>query len=161
MENSDGVFGDTYSKNYDTIYGKKDYEAECELAINLMKMYMPEKPVTVLDLGCGTGNHALILSRKGFEVSGVDISDEMLEIADEKAKSSDLKIDFFNGDIRNFNIDRKFDSAIMMFAVLGYQNSNGDLINCLKSIRNHLKKGSILVFDCWCGPPKNQERRLS
>ena len=45
-----------------------------------------------------------------------------------------------------------------MFAVVGYQNSNEDLINCFKSIRNHLKKGSVLIFDCWYGPAVLSEK---
>jgi ubiquinone/menaquinone biosynthesis C-methylase UbiE len=75
-----------------------------------------------LDLGCGTGDHALPLAKRGYQVVGVDRSAGMLKSARKKAASGqvDGKPNFYHGDIRSFHVEQSFDASLMMFAVLGY-----------------------------------------
>jgi SAM-dependent methyltransferase len=147
------VFQREYSDAYDSLYQEKDYPFECDVIEQILGRSASGKVATVLDLGCGTGGHALELARRGYQVVGIDRSEAMLERA--RAKSAGhLKgtAAFRQGNIRDFVLDERFDAAIMMFAVLGYQTTNADVIAALKNTRRHLRTGSILIFDCWYGP---------
>jgi SAM-dependent methyltransferase len=149
------IFSKEYSDVYDDLYKEKDYDGECELIVNCIHNYskIPFNLVkSILDMGCGTGNHAIRLAEEGYEVTGVDVSDEMLNIAVSKTYYKDLPLDFIQSDIRTFNDGKKYDVIIMMFAVLGYQQSNEDVIAALKTVSKHLKEGGIFVCDLWYGP---------
>jgi SAM-dependent methyltransferase len=143
---------DHYSRFYDLLYSEKDYEAECDFLENLWKRYADREIRTILDLGCGTGGHALPLAKRGYSVSGVDMSPQMLSIADKKAESSKLSIHWQSGDIRSVRLERVFDTVISMFAVIGYQTENKDVSDAFKTARLHLKPGSLFIFDVWFGP---------
>jgi SAM-dependent methyltransferase len=146
------IFGSSYSDSYDLLYEEKDYDAECDVLERIFREY-GEKPITsILDLGCGTGNYALRLAQRRYEVWGVDLSESMLEIAREKIRNTHATIEFFHSDISSIQLDRQFDAAIMMFAVLGYQNTNEQIIKTLKNINTHLNTGGLLIFDVWYGP---------
>ena len=79
------VFQD-YAQYYDVIYQKKSYQRECNFILNLASLYGAKNVKTILDLGCGTGNHLLPFLKKGYDASGVDCSREMLSLAREKIK---------------------------------------------------------------------------
>ena len=73
------VFG-KYAKYYDLLYQDKNYSKEADYIDRLIKTYHPESK-TILDLGCGTGRHDILLAEKGFFLTGVDSSKEMLSAA--------------------------------------------------------------------------------
>lgn len=148
------VFGPTYARAYDAFYGDKDYGAECDLVERLLKQYAPGPVRTVLDLGCGTGNHAVLLAERGYDVTGVDVSESMLEQARKKAATTPEggKAVFRHGDIRDVDLRQSFDAGLLMFAVLGYQLDNEDVLATLRNVRRHLRPGAPLVFDVWYGP---------
>jgi SAM-dependent methyltransferase len=146
------IFGSSYSDSYDLLYDEKDYDAECDVLERIFREYA-EKPITsILDLGCGTGNYALRLAQRGYEVCGVDLSESMLEIARKKMQKTSTAIHFFHSDITTFQLNQQFDAAIMMFAVLGYQHTNEQIAKTLKNTSAHLKSGGLLIFDVWYGP---------
>ena len=148
------VFGSTYAGAYDAMYYDKDYQAECDLVHGLFKQYGQGPIKSVLDLGCGTGNHVFPLVERGCELVGVDLSEGMLTRA--RAKAASLghanKPTFHQGDVRTADVGRTFDACLMMFAVLGYQLENADVLAALKTARKHLKPGGLFVFDVWYGP---------
>ena len=146
------VFGSLYADIYDSIYRNKDYDEECNIIRTLFNSYGDGCILSVLDLGCGTGNHALRLADMGYRVAGVDRSEEMLDIARVKSEEKGLLVALYHGDIKSVAIDQMFDAAILMFAVLGYQTTNNDLIQTLRNVRRHLRVGGLLVFDVWYGP---------
>ena len=141
-----------YSDYYDAFYQNKDYKKEVMFLEMVMKKYSRRKVKDVLSLGCGTANHDIILAKKGFKIFGIDKSKAMLKIAGNRAKKSNLDIKFKHGDVRNFKVNKKFDFAMAMFNVIGYQIENQDIEKTLKSIYKTLKKDSLFVFDCWYGP---------
>ncbi len=141
-----------YAKYYDLVYQDKDYKAECDFLQSIFSKYFSKPVRTILDLGCGTGGHALILAEKGYKVAGVDLSREMLEVARKKAKERRLNIEFIQGDIRNMGLNQKFDAVISMFAVISYQITNEDLMSVFKTASRHLKKNGLFIFDAWFGP---------
>ena len=151
---SDAVFKQGYADQYDLFYGDKDYESECDLLEQAFQRYSKESAQTILDLGCGTGNHSIPLARRGYKVHGVDLSEDMLAHAVEKAQKETIKYPpvFSQGDVRSVDLGKQFDAALMMFAVLGYQLTNEDVIATLRTVRNHLKPGGLFIFDVWYGP---------
>jgi len=101
-----------YAEYYDILYQDKDYEAECDFLEQIFARYAQHPVRTILDLGCGTGGHALPLARRGYEVTGVDLSEHMLERARQKAAEAGLAISFHQGDIRSLNLGCTFDAVI-------------------------------------------------
>jgi len=150
---SDLVFGQAYADQYDLLYHDKDYEAECDVLEEIFRRYADEPVHTLLDLGCGTGNHALPLARRGYQVTGVDRSPDMLAQARQKALSEAQGAPIFcEGDVRQVELSQPFDAVLMMFAVLGYQLTNQDVLAALCAVRRHLKPGGLFVYDVWYGP---------
>ena len=147
-------FGSVYATYYDALYIEKDYEAECDLIEKLLRKYTDGRIDSILDLGCGTGNHALPLARRRFQVIGVDRSEFMIEQARKKAAASGRAPadHFYCADIRSVDLGREFDAALMMFAVLGYQLDNADVLATLRTVRRHLRLRGLLLFDVWYGP---------
>jgi SAM-dependent methyltransferase len=150
------VFGKEYADQYDTFYHDKDYEAECDLIEEVFRRYADKPVKSILDLGCGTGNHAIPLARRGYQVTGVDRSSEMVEHAKAKLQSqtlpSQLQPQFLEGDVRSLDLGNTFDAVLMMFAVLGYQLTNDDVLAGLRTVRRHLRPGGLFVCDVWYGP---------
>ena len=146
------IFGPAYAGAYDAFYAEKDYDAECDMIEGAFRRHAAAPVRTVLDLGCGTGNHALRLARRGYAVTGIDLSSEMLRRAYAKAEGAGLAVDFRQGDVRYFDADATFDAALLMFAVLGYQHDDDDVLETFRNIRRHLRRGGLLAFDAWYGP---------
>ena len=146
--NADMSFKD-YAAYYDLIYRDKDYEKEVDFIEELFgEIIGASNPKKILELGCGTGNYTKIMVDRGYEVTAVDISEDMLKIASEKC---DCECKFIKGDIGDITINEKFDTCIAMFAVMGYITENADIIKALNNIYTHLKPNGIFVFDVWNG----------
>jgi len=154
---SDIQFGREYADEYDILYSDKDYEAECNLLEDVFKRYGKGPIKNILDIGCGTGSHAIPLALRGYQVVGVDRSAEMLDHAQRKLhgglqSSMDRQIRFMQGDARTLDLHQEFDAAIMMFSVLGLLTTNADVLAALRAVRRSLKKEGLFVFDVWFGP---------
>ena len=153
-----GIFENRYADTYDVVYRDKDYPLEAEAVRSLFDRHKSGVIRSVLDLGCGTGRHAILLARRDFDVVGIDQSEAMLEHARLLARShkADGKaggsLQFIKGDVRDFDLGKTFDAALMMFNVLGYMTTNDDLLSALRSVRRHVRDGGLLVFDIWYGP---------
>ncbi|MEY4467910.1 MAG: hypothetical protein RIR21_1703 [Pseudomonadota bacterium] len=148
------VFTSLYASQYDSMYSDKSYSAECDLIDEAVNRYAVRPPVKLLDIGCGTGGHAFELSKRGYQVTGVDLSAEMLDAAKAKARLLDVNLQprFVHGDARNFDTGSTHDIAIMMFAVIGYLTSNDDVQATLRNVRAQLAPGALFVCDFWYGP---------
>jgi SAM-dependent methyltransferase len=148
------IFGN-YARYYDLLYQDKDYIGEAEFIHQLIQTNAPTA-TTILELGCGTGNHALLLAKEGYSIHGVDLSAEMLRSASERRDrvSPELatRLEFSQGDLRQFIIDRQFDVVISLFHVISYQTTNEDLLAAFETAKTHLRPGGIFIFDVWYGP---------
>ena len=145
------VFSVAYAAQYDRLYRDKDYDAEVALIERAVVRHRPGAR-SVVDLGCGTGAHTIRLAARGFVALGVDRSMDMLAIARAKASSSETPAEFMAGDIRTIRLGRRFDVALMMFAVLGYQVTDADVRAALATARAHLHAGGLFIGDVWYGP---------
>src|SRR4029077_2882671 len=128
-----------YATAYDALYAEKDYPGECDLLEQVFTTYAARRVSSILDLGCGTGLHAHELARRGYEVVGIDRSEAMLE----RARSVPTSATFLQGDVRSVDLDRRFDAVVLLFAVLGYQVSDSDVLAALKTARRHLGQGGL------------------
>ena len=148
------VFGN-YSQYYDLLYRDKDYIGEAQFIHQLIQNHAPN-PQSILELGCGTGNHAMLLAKEGYSIHGIDLSEEMLQQARDRLSNlpPDLAshLTFSSGDIRQVRLNQKFDVILSLFHVISYQTTNEDLQSAIATVKEHLKPGGIFIFDCWYGP---------
>jgi SAM-dependent methyltransferase len=142
-----------YSDYYDLLYSDKPYDKEVNYLYSLIKKHAPTG-VNVLDLGCGTGRHDVLLSTKGFNVTGVDNSEMMIEIAQSQFPDNEFLVD----DIRSIKFDRRFDIILSLFHVISYQTENSDLVSVFDNVSNHLEDNGIFIFDFWYGPAVLSEK---
>ena len=159
---------DLYAACYDLLYRDKDYAAEARYVDQLVKAVVPQARC-LLELGCGTGGHAVELARLGHTVHGVDLSAAMVERAGHRrSQAGELaaRLSFDQGDVREVRVGRVFDAVISLFHVMSYQVTYADLAAALATARAHLQPGGALVFDCWYGPavlsdrPRLAEKRV-
>ncbi len=141
------AFG-AYSRYYDLLYRDKAYGDEAAHISQLIRDRAPSA-TTLLELGCGTGGHAVKLAEHGFAIHGVDLSDTMLAAARQHANA---KLTFELGDARTVRVGRTFDAVVSVFHVMSYQTTNADLAAAFATARAHLASGGVFVFDCWYGP---------
>lgn len=144
------VFG-AYSKYYNLLYKDKNYSGEARYVHNLIQNHTPGAR-SVLDLGCGTGRHDFELAKFGYEITGVDMSEEMLSDAKSILSSLDPTINYLLGDIRTVRLNRTFDVVVSLFHVISYQTSNDDLQSAFSTVKEHLSPGGLFLFDFWYGP---------
>jgi SAM-dependent methyltransferase len=148
------VFGN-YARYYDLLYRDKDYAGEAQFIDRLIRSHAPTAQ-TILELGCGTGTHAILLAKAGYDLHGVDLSPEMLETA--ARRRAELppelasKLQFSPGDARTVRVEGTFDVVISLFHVVSYQTTNADLHAAFATAKQHLKPGGIFIFDIWYGP---------
>lgn len=100
-------------------------------------------PRSILDVACGTGNVSELLSRRGYDVVGVDIAPKMIEAA--QAKSG--RVDYHVQDMARLELGRKFDLAISLFDSLNYITDTDQLRRGLKKVAEHLEDGGVFIFD--------------
>lgn len=154
------VFGN-YARYYDLLYRDKDYVGEAQFIHRLIQAHAPDAQ-NILDLGCGTGSHAILLAKEGYYTHGVDFSQEMLQKADSHLSQlpQDLvsRLKFSHGDIRKVRLNRTFDVVLSLFHVISYQTTNEDLLAAFATVKEHLKPGGIVIFDVWYGSAVLTER---
>lgn len=148
------VFGH-YSRYYDLLYKDKDYAAEADFVHEMIQRHAPGAQ-GLLELGCGTGQHAELLARRGYSLHGIDLSEEMLHRAEQRRQelqpSLAERLCFELGDVRTVRLARQFDAVVSLFHVMSYQQTNDDLAAAFATAKEHLKPGGIFLFDCWYGP---------
>ena len=134
--------------NLYSIWAKKyDSSSPDNLIIVLEEKYLKEffgkvKDKDILDLGCGTGRHAITLAKKGAKVTAIDFTNAMIKRAKDKAKKARLDIDFEKADITKYSSKKKFDLIISMLVQDHIQNLN----SCINVINKASKLGTEVVI---------------
>lgn len=103
---------------------------------------------TVLDCACGTGQHLYMLSEMGYEVSGSDYSESMLDVADKNLRKHGKKISLCQCDFRylEYKHEKTFDAIVCLTTALPHLHTDDDLITALESMRNRLNDNGLLVL---------------
>lgn len=145
------------AKIYDKIWGNYDYDSDVQFLDGLFKRHICRK---IIDVGCGTGNHALRLSKMGYEVTGIDISPSMLKMASEKDKEKRVK--FLQGDMRRLNRSvqkgQKFDAAICLGYTFFHLITDEDVRMFLNGLHSILRENGIFVFNARNAKKINEEK---
>jgi SAM-dependent methyltransferase len=132
------------SPYYHLLYNKRDQE-EAEHFINKLCDYLkPPQNARLLDIACGRGRHAAYLNKKGYNVTGIDLSIENIHYA-RQFENPDLH--FYVHDMRSLFYNDHFDVAFNLFTSFGYFETDEENIIALKNFRNALKTGGLLVLD--------------
>ena len=134
---------------YDVIYGAfKDYDAEAARIADLLRKLVPDAR-TVLDVGCGTGEHARRLAAEhGYDVSGLDIEPAFVELALAKLPSGR----FWQGDMADFALHTRFDAIVCLFSSIGYLTDLARVEAAARCFLAHLAPGGVAVVEPWFAP---------
>ncbi len=101
----------------------------------------------VLDLCCGPGRHSVELARRGYRVTGVDTTRFLLDKARRRARRSGVKVEWVPRDMRDFRKPNTYDLALSLFTSFGYFDNMDDDVAVLRSLRENLRDGGVLVMD--------------
>lgn len=135
------------ARHYDELMVKIPYEMWVDY-LRLLWAKHDCQPKTVLDVCCGTGSAARFLDKRGYKLSGVDKSEGMIEVANEREQKRGGEIDFHVQDVSQLDLGRKFDAAYSFFDSFNYITDPADLASAIKAIYGHLvEDGGVLVFD--------------
>ncbi len=144
------------AKYYDAIYKELvDYEAQADRIEKMMRIHSKERPKRILDLACGTGNYTFLFAKRGYDVTGVDLSQEMISIAREKALKTRkaLRPSFSRMDISKlcFKGASHFDAALVLFGGFGYLLGQRRIDGFFSSVKANLASRGLLIFEFWQG----------
>ncbi|SCX20340.1 dTDP-3-amino-3,4, 6-trideoxy-alpha-D-glucopyranose [Agrobacterium sp. DSM 25558] len=149
-----------YAEIYDTLNATKDYGEEARFINRLLREIAPEAR-TLINFGCGTGQHDLALAELGFETLGVELSEHMLGQAQARIPQTGMlagKTRFKQGDFRTFDAGQSFNAVVSLFHVMSYQISDADVASAFATMSKHMTKGSVALFDLWHGPAVDHVR---
>ncbi len=135
---------ENYGQKYDNESFTQGTLGECDFIESELKF---DKTLKILDVGCGTGRHSIELSKRGYTVTGIDLSETQLARAREKAEKNNLDINFVKHDARNLPYQKEFDIAIMLceggFPLMETDEMNFEI---LKGVSISLKEKGKFIF---------------
>src|SRR6266508_1481571 len=133
---------------YDQIYSTfKDYDAEAVRIASLLRQVNP-RCQTVLDVACGTGEHARLLAADGFAVDGLDLDAAFVRLARQKHPAGR----FFEADMSDFHLPHRYDAVTCLFSSIGYLRTLDRVVRALTCFREHLAPGGVIVVEPWFAP---------
>ncbi|NNE35125.1 MAG: class I SAM-dependent methyltransferase [Rhodothermales bacterium] len=132
---------------YDVVYSNRNDE-EAVALINLVEQTLATRQGTsILDVGCGRGRHAIEFARRGYDVTGLDLSSRAIEIAKEKAKEAGVTVTFLQGDMRIPVDKQRFDGVVNLFTAFGYFEDWSDHQKAVDAMVAAVKPGGFVVQD--------------
>ena len=109
----------------------------------------------LLDLGCGTGRVALRFAQQGYQVTGVDVTPEMIELARQKAAKQGVSVDWVVSDARDFHLQKHFSFVYMLENVFQFFLTREDYEAMLGRVREHLSPEGCFLFETRNPSPQN------
>lgn len=131
---------------YDMFMDNIPYGEWCEYLAGLLKEHGVEEGL-VLDLGCGTGSLTELLADKGYDMIGIDYSEEMLDLAMEKKYESGKDILYLCQDMREFELYGTVAAVVSICDCMNYITEPEDLTEVFRLVNNYLDPGGIFIFD--------------
>jgi ubiquinone/menaquinone biosynthesis C-methylase UbiE len=134
-----------YAWAYDLIISRNQ-KRECDFVEQVLAEFKIAHGAAILDAGCGTGSYSIELTKRGFQVTGLDRSSQLLKVARNKAAAAKLETPFIDGDILILNVDRQYD-AILCRGVLNDLVQEHDRMQVFRSFAALLRLGGALIVD--------------
>ncbi|HEY0427588.1 MAG TPA: class I SAM-dependent methyltransferase [Pyrinomonadaceae bacterium] len=128
---------------YDLIHDKAPDSQEVAFYEKQIRQYGSP----VLELACGSGNYLVTLSNKDIDISGIDISDDMLHAAEKRAEEQNTETNLINADMRDFDLRQKFALVFIAGNSLQHLNTYEDVKMCFSSVKRHLKPGGKFIVE--------------
>lgn len=128
---------------YDLIHEKSPDSRE----VNFYERQIERYGSPILELACGTGNYLVTLSQSDVEISGLDISDNMLHAAEQRAEHQNIETNLINADMRNFDLNQKFALIFIAGNSLQHLSTYEDVTACFASVRRHLKPNGKFIVE--------------
>lgn len=138
---------DFWHAHHDRMFTKERLEGADEEIEAIEALAAATPPAQVLDLCCGPGRHSVALARRGYAVTGVDLTTEYLDLAQERAEAAGVTPAFVQCDMRDFRMAEGFDLAINLFTSFGYFEDPADDDKVLSNVFASLKPGGAFVMD--------------
>lgn len=135
-----------FAAAYDKIMHNVDYVKWVNYIRSLFMHYRCE-PHRILELACGTGTVMVQLAKYGYEMWGLDRAAEMLESAQKKADKTGQKIELFQGDMRDFSFDEKFDAVLCLYDSINYILEKDEMAQVFENVYNVLEPNGLFIFD--------------
>jgi cyclopropane fatty-acyl-phospholipid synthase-like methyltransferase len=132
---------------YEKLYADRDEKEAEQLIEFLEETLLSGQYHSILDLGCGRGRHSHNLARRGYEVTGIDLSPEVIKTAKEKAEALNLSNTRFEVRDMRDPLPRKFDAIVNLFTTFGYFKSDEENASVLDSVTEMLKEEGLFVLD--------------
>ncbi len=120
-----------------------------EEVVFLDEIYKKHKIHSILDIGCGTGEHVLALQELGYKVTGIDSSKEMITHAKKRFPNCNFEI----GDLQTYKKEKAFDGIYSIFGTMNYLITSADLEASFTNIRKNLKPSGIIIMEIWNAIP--------
>ena len=136
----------TLARSYDVLTRDVDYEATVAFYNEILDA-LGLKPRTAVDLACGTGSVAILLAKQGLEVTGVDLSEDMLCVASQKAQELEDPPRFVCQPLQKLYLPRGVDLAVCALDSLDYILAPGDCKEAIRRVYKALNPGGIFIFD--------------
>ncbi len=137
----------SFAEVYDELTQDVEYQKRCDYVQQLIEQFMGRKPELVVDLACGTGSVTVELAKRGYDMTGIDASPDMLEVARRKAQQSGQDILFLQQEMQEFELYGTVDVILCLLDSLNYLLHQEDLHQCLHWVENYLNPGGLFIFD--------------
>ena len=131
---------------YDTFMDNIPYEEWSEYLVGLLREYGVEDGL-VLDMGCGTGSMTELLAGAGYDMIGIDNSEDMLELAMEKREESGHDILYLLQDMREFELYGTVRAVVSICDSINYITEESDLLETFRLVNNYLDPKGVFIFD--------------
>ena len=132
-------------KNFSYYYDEIMEVIEYDQWVNFVKPYLKEND-KILDLACGSGTFAISIANLGYQISGLDLSNDIINVAKEKSKVNHVEIDYQVLDMTNFQYENKFNVITCFFDSVNFLKEN-QLQGLLDSVYNNLEENGYFIFD--------------
>lgn len=137
----------SFAEVYDELTQDVEYQKRCDYVQQLIRQFMSRKPELVVDLACGTGTVTVELAKRGYDMTGIDASPDMLEVARQKAQRAGQDILFLQQVMQEFELYGTVDVILCLLDSLNYLLCPEELQQCLHWVENYLNPGGLFIFD--------------
>ena len=135
------------ARYYDIAFAYRDFAEECDFLIRAAARHLGCMPESVLELAAGPANHAIELARRGLAATALDREPAMVQYGTEKAAAAGVVLDYSEGDMTAFSLERPVDLALLLLGSAACLLTNAEVISCLQRVADALTPGGVLIIE--------------